>query len=436
LSCNYCNWSSKEIGIRFEKPNGIHGQLAKMKNGGEAILSPRKRQIERDDGRISSQPLGSPDVLPEDEKKTAALAEETLNAETQFYNLKNFYQAQLADATPANSLSFSGDYGFGSPSALSRIMGLYTGTSFADKTPKGKGNIMREAANASEGLSLPSTSSDNTSISTLRSSGVGATTTSIQRLAQPHSPHLTSDLRPLAHLLRTKRSKRCRTCRHILSKPESKVQTTRYRIRLIASNYIPSILIKPLAPPISTSIGASLPATPIAPQLRFQAQKPTQFTITLKNPLFDPIKVTLATPAETPGRNPSKVTILCPQFEVGANTDVWDEALSKDANSPTNVRRARSGTVEGQLQGEAGKIWEKGRNWVSVVVEVVPARIEDESGGEDSDVLEIPVFVRVEWEGEGDTASLEEGEGKEAKERKELAYWCVLSVGRIVSGAT
>lgn len=54
---------------------------------------------------------------------------------------------------------------------------------------------------------------------------------------------------------------------------------------------------------------------------------------------------------------------------------------------------------------------------------------------EDEDVLEIPVFVRVEWEADiaGDEGGglSTAGKDKEAKEKRELAYWCVLGVGRI-----
>lgn len=180
--------------------------------------------------------------------------------------------------------------------------------------------------------------------------------------------------------------------------------------------------------------------------------KPTQFLLTFKNPLFDSVKVTLGTPAKTPGRFASKVTVLCPQFEVGANTDAWEEALREGGNrgSTHEKRRTKAEASEGQNQAEAGKVWERGRNWVSVVVEVVPASLNISAPGfiriaemeaddgqlrEDEDVLEIPVFVRVEWE--TDTAH-DEGAGlaalnkdKEVREKRELAYWCVLGVGRI-----
>lgn len=181
--------------------------------------------------------------------------------------------------------------------------------------------------------------------------------------------------------------------------------------------------------------------------------RPVQFLLTFKNPLFDSVKVTLATPTKTPGRFASKVTVLCPQFEVGANTDAWEEALREggNRNSTGEKRRTKAEASEGQHQAEAGKVWERGRNWVSVVVEVVPASLmiggpeflksaeEKEKGyegpiGEDEDVCEIPLFVRVEWE--ADPAHEESGLGggskeKDVKEKRELAYWCVLGVGRI-----
>lgn len=38
-----------------------------------------------------------------------------------------------------------------------------------------------------------------------------------------------------------KRTKRCPACKHILAKPESKSNSTKYRIKLVATNYIPAI---------------------------------------------------------------------------------------------------------------------------------------------------------------------------------------------------
>lgn len=84
-----------------------------------------------------------------------------------------------------------------------------------------------------------------------------------------------------------------------------------------------------------------------------------------------------------------------------------------------------------------------------VVLEVVGRRIEvggkgtrnglgsyeDDEGvvrGEKTDLLEIPVFVRLEYE--VDPVGAEAGfDGKEKREKRELSYWTVLGVGRIVT---
>lgn len=440
LNCAYCMWSSKEIGIHFEKPNGIYAQLAKINNGGAAIITPKERRKDREErSRDAAVPVVFEDGIPEEGEDVVNLdPNETLDAESHFSNLKAFYQSQLAEASPASALGFTGgDYGYGSPGALSRIMGLYTGGSFADKRSKSKTATMREAQDALEGLQLTNATSEDGTINKLRSTGFEDTASISQLKEQTHPArkHFVDDLRPIAYLLRTKRSKRCKTCRHILSKPESKVQTTRFRIRLVAPSYVPSISIRPL-----TSSQNSL-LTPF---------KPTQFLLTFKNPLFDRVKISIATPGTTPGRFESRVTVLCPQFEVGANTDAWEEALREGAER--EKRRTKAEASEGQLQAEAGKVWERGRNWTSVVVEVVPASLKvfegpeflkkkGENGApkkdegpvkEDEDVVEIPVFVRVEWEteGQGDDAVVGRGD-KELKEKRELAYWCVLGVGRI-----
>lgn len=375
------------------------------------------------------------------EEDTPELPEEDESPDTKFAKLKSFYQSQLSETSAGTSLSFAGDYGYGSPGALSRIMGLYTGGSFADKKSKNKTGTMREASDVSEGLQI-SPSDDNAVIQKLQKDGWNSTTSHEQRTNQIQNPRFISEMRPVPYLLRTKRSRRCRTCRHILSKPEAKVATTRFRIKLVAINTIPTMTIKPLAP-----VPAQPPGTP-APLL--VPLKPVQFLLTITNALFDPIKVTLATPSHTPGRFSSKITILCPQFEVGAKQDDWTDALGEESKEK---RRTTKELGDGQVLAEAGKVWERGRNWVSVVVEVVPASLRVQPGFsalqkgtaaasaveasaekpvmEDEDILEIPVFVRIDWETEAGNDETSAAKEKEAKEKRELAYWCVLGVGRI-----
>lgn len=447
LTCSYCNWSSTEIGIKFDKPNGIYSQLQKLRNGGLPRLTAKERKERRKEASQSTAP-----------GQTEAPKNETLDVETQFANLKSFYQTQLSDASSAASgLSALGDLGISSPSSLARIMSLYSGDNLHSKKNPTRAGPMREALDSDEGLQVTDLD-ESGATEAFRRAAWEDTNSAEQLAAQGGNPlgepqlygraRLASELRPVPVLLRTKRSKRCPICRHIISKPEAKVLSTRFRIRLVAGSYIPSISIRPLSAPPPAGSGASATATAAGD---LQPLKPVQYLLTFKNPIFESVKVTLATPAATPGRFASKVTVLCPQFEIDANTDVWGEALNDDDGA--GQRRSRVGEAASSgsggrhnhgYQAEAGKIWERGRNWVSIVVEVVPASLRlPAAGGEadssplrqDEDILEIPMFVRIEWEAEaaGEEVGVPPGtaKDKEAKEKRELAYWSVLGIGRI-----
>ena len=391
---------------------------------------------------------------------------EMLDPELRFAALKSFYQSQLAAASPSGGVgSGLGDLGFSSPGSLSRIMNLYTGSGsgssaaalLADKRARARAHTVREASSPAEGL-IVADLDDAAAIRKLHRLGLDSTASVEQRLRQPddaRAARFADQLRPVPYLLRTKRSKRCPACRHIISKPEAKVSTTRFRIRLVAGSYIPSIAIRPLgsssAPagpmtPTASSARSPIPVTLTQPEL-LTPFKPTQFLLTFTNPIFDPVKVTLATPAKTPGRFASAVTVLCPQFEIGANSDDddrWDDALRDDPGGSADQRRRRGAAGLGEDGAEAGKVWERGRNWVSIVIEVVPASLRldtltaapgDEVDRsplkEDEDMLEIPMFVRIEWESDAQhEVGAAPGKDKES-EKRELAYWSVLGLGRI-----
>lgn len=170
----------------------------------------------------------------------------------------------------------------------------------------------------------------------------------------------------------------------------------------------------------------------------------------MRNPLFDAVKVSIATSAVVPGRYGHRVTILCPQFEIGPDSDVWDEALGSKVES-FGAAGVGMKNATGVGVAEAGKVFDKGRNWTSVVLEIVPIGIGDrrkgvrekgelgdeefEDEGDDVDVLEIPVRVRLEWK-QGDLDGAANGKANLNEEgddgRRELAYWMVLGVGRVM----
>ncbi|KAJ4361808.1 hypothetical protein N0V83_010749 [Neocucurbitaria cava] len=442
LACPYCHWSTVETGIEFEKPTGVYGQLARKGNHGKTISTHKERDKDREWQKELTARKRGEGVTPSAPDEAAAQKEhEPPTRDELFSHLGAFYKSQLEAHTPSNPFS-PHELNFSSPSAYSRIMNLYS-TAGSKKQKRGKPTPMREAAFEFEGLAVHDPATDTAAIERIKRDGWNSTLSVAQKLAQVNPfAQFDDELRPIPTLLCTKRSKRCRSCRHILSKPESKITSTRYKIKLLALNHIPRISIRALP---ATNPGSAVPPASGSSSSQFSYSSlrsgiPTHFLLHLSNPLFDPIKVTLATPSTTQGKVQSRVTILCPQFDVGANTDVWDDALSSSV-PPVN----RSSVLNADGQVEAGKVWGKGRNWTSVAIEVVPGFLKPftEFGGssdggdelnEDDDLLEIPIFVRLEFE--ADVNAEERGLGdsrgsKGEKERREEAFWAVLGVGRI-----
>lgn len=485
-------WTTLDIGVKFQKPTNIRAQLArfyeddtrKPSQSGIDIKSP-----------LSSMASAGTEETQEDEDENATTHKSTheseghprLDPNARFAALKRFYVKQLEETSVSSSDPLGPDFGasFSSPSALNRIMSIYTSSTLsglyggAAKKPKSKPPVMREALTAAEGLQLAPPDGEMSTIKKILSEDGGwdGSVSIEQRAGQSPEARFVDDLRPLPVLLRTKRSKRCKSCKHILVKPEFKPASTRFRIRLIALSYIPLPTLRLLNTPSSSSPtlsrGASPASTTPSPSLdSLTPHRPVQFLLTLKNHMFDPVKVTLATPSLTPGRISSKVTILCPQFDLGANSDVWDEALQGPTGPAGSGNADRSMVTKagpsGEKVAEAGKVWDKGRNWTTVVLEVIPGPLPKASSSsqgplntkvddgvnvspsarrnemsdndevdtplrEDEDVLEIPVFVRLEWTSEN---QMEQQVGKGQKPemvRRELAYWMVLGVGRIAA---
>lgn len=438
LACAYCMWTTLDIGITFDKPTNIRVQLAKM-----ADSSSRQRKESKDLKSPLSAYSSIDEQLPtsgENKDGPSAAEEQALDPTARFAALKSFYRNQIAETSSSPADPLGTDFGFSSPGALNRIMSLYTSSSRlgglygGNKKPKSKPPVMREALTTNEGLKVPCANTDDAIIQRMVSDDCGwdGHASIEQRAFQSPDARFVEDLLPLPVMLRTKRSKRCKSCKHILVKPEFKPQSTRFRIRLIALSYIPLMTLRPLTQAPQPGLPAPSPNLNALPPLR-----PIQLLLTLKNHMFDPVRVTLATPSTTPSRVASKVTILCPEFEIGANSDAWEEALQNA--SATDPRSSRSGMLgPAEKVAEAGKVWDKGRNWTTVVLEVVPGTFpspKDEPPLQaDEDVLEIPIFVHMEWDSENQIESstpVGKGQGSDMVKR-ELAYWIVLGVGRIV----
>lgn len=429
LFCQYCDWSTLDIGVQFSRPTKITEQINKARKARYTL-----EEKDSEDGEL-------------------AQSKQIRNHEDAFAKLSTFYKEQMDETGEGQNVY--GNNAYGSPANLARIMSLYGGlTHNAMKKSREKPQPMREAAGETEGFATYTAEDqaiDEATIRRMQSLGWDDTVSEEQALSTPanYDARFADELWPAATPLRTKRGKRCRTCRQFIVRPEPKVSSTRYKIRIIAHNNIPRLSLRPLQPTGPMQNPSFVLRSEQAyeePTLKpFVAQ---QYILTLRNPIFEEVKITLATPATTPGRVASKVTILCPSFTIGPAGDVWDDALSSSTSGlpPGDGGRkaamaSLTGNVEGEKQPEAGKIWEKTRNSTSVILEIVPGSVEPsrsivpkseeeqeaERIREDDDVLEVPIYVRAEWS--ADTHGEKGGE----KEARELGYWCVLGVGRIAN---
>lgn len=147
--------------------------------------------------------------------------------------------------------------------------------------------------------------------------------------------------------LAIKRSKRCRTCRHILIKPEQKAQATRFKIKLVAMNYIPNITLIPKK------------------NWPLQVNVPTQILLKFTNPLYEEMHITLATPLLKENAS-GRVTILSPHFTVGAYNETMeydDEMYPRRNNNHLSVNNNFM-NIDG--------VYEKRNNYTSIIIEVVP----------------------------------------------------------------
>ncbi|TFY58050.1 hypothetical protein EVJ58_g6653, partial [Rhodofomes roseus] len=158
----------------------------------------------------------------------------------------------------------------------------------------------------------------------------------------------TDDLKPLRIPLQSKKSKRCPSCRHILIKPEQKAQSVRYKIKLVAANYLPAISVslpharaalEMMKRSLNRSATQSEDQSPTAAALL--AGKTYSFHISFTNPLYDPIQVRLkkaqAMPApgtegagEKAKRPPFQVNLPSAAFPIAAFAEAWEYEDDED----------------------------------------------------------------------------------------------------------
>ncbi|RIA96432.1 dynactin p62 family-domain-containing protein [Glomus cerebriforme] len=352
LSCGVCRWDSQEIGMTFEKATGLALQL-------------QKTEDER------------PDVK-------------------EFDHLKDHFEKHIRLNTPSTAL----------PSSLLSIPGM---SSFSSRYGGTVANSQQKSDDVVPYEAVAKVETESGLVDDLvQLKDVNQITTLSQRMNQlSDQPYKVERLQPQRIHLRTKRVKRCRSCRHILIKPEQKAQATRFKIKLVALNSIPKITI------------ASLP--------KLILNQRTQIVLKFSNPLYEEISVNLAIQEET--NECGKVTILAPHFNITPYNEVWEY-------DEQDLVASRSRTASNSIG-----IYERRGNSTSIMFEITPlAEVEEfkfpllvtyTSKNIENNENENVTAVEKSLE---ETSSLKATSGEPATDgsTKTLSFWTVIGLGSVI----
>ncbi|KAI0755205.1 dynactin p62 [Daedaleopsis nitida] len=298
LYCNHCRWDSAEVGITFEKPTGLAAQLQKFEDSAPESLEFEhlKEHFEPFLRASSSSALPSASSHHVHTNPITAAASSALARDVPGAAHRQEYPDYKSRVEVGNAAALSGE---------------------------GDVEFLRHLETVSEVAALEQRST-NSWISTLRA----------------------NDLKPLRIPLQSKKSKRCPSCRHILIKPEQKAQSVRFKIKLVAANYLPAIAVTlPHAQAAlemmkrSTTKSASAAAAAEEQQAAgaLIAGHSYSFHLAFTNPLYDPIQIRLAKAvapaqvgesdaeaAERARRNTFQIQLPSTAFPVGAFAEAWE----------------------------------------------------------------------------------------------------------------
>ncbi|CAE6413410.1 unnamed protein product [Rhizoctonia solani] len=226
-------------------------------------------------------------------------------------------------------------------------------------------------------------------------------------------------------------SVRCAVCRHILIKPEQKSQSVRYKIKLMASNYLPS-----LEASLSSSAGVS----------RLVQGRSCPFSIAITNPLYDSVQVRLQpyNPATYPNVNRPGFHITLPQgfLSVAAFAEAWeydedDEDMEQDQmvldaleGGAGLADAVKAGTDGRSHRGKSGTIGvlEKRANMIRIGGEVSVSR--DGSGD-----IKFTMLVTYQYRAEEPADEQPHGHGDRgaSSQVKSFSFLTMVNLGPIVS---
>ncbi|GAA6002127.1 uncharacterized protein JCM10292_000768 [Rhodotorula paludigena] len=473
LSCNFCRWNSKEAGITFEKATGLSLQLQKAEEPSldllefDHIKDHLEPFLRRSQAHAHAHPHASTSSHAGSSSATAHL----------FRDIPSLGARYGAGASGRSRTATGGTDPFaaGAPDELERYTALYPARGGGPGSEKANRRAMAEREKG-KGVDR-----DAELVQSLREMSELEEVASLDKrwTVGWEPPVRSSELRPLRTPLQAKLSKRCPVCTHILIKPEQKSSSTRYKIKLVAANYLPSISVY-RRPPASIGSRLSAIAAGTASGMRrtqrtgaagrdagapgddepMRPGRTYTFELSFVNPLYEPIhvrlavarpappKCTAAPPAEgvqgtaaAPGP-PFAVNLPSPTFPIAAYAEDWEYEDQDDQDDLAEEDEAGAG-ADGDASGRASPtkrkrrggpgIVERRMNRTTVVMEVAVGR--DASGPQWANMLVTYVYQADDSAGgapPSPTKSTHKKGAAAAADVKSFSFWTLVPLGTVV----
>lgn len=373
LYCNHCRWDSVGVGITFEKPTGLAGMY--LSNLLPKLLVDRvlKAQLQKYED-------SAPDSLEFERLKehfepfirsSLSASTSTSHPTAHINSVAHSHHLHPNSITAAASAALARDVpGVGKYNPLARSTSGRSGSMKDKSVNKDEMSEYRSRLDISK-VSAHGTGGGEADVELMRRlEDIGQAASLEQRWLNSWASSLKTqylfltkydlkslitdmfyrDLKPLRIPLRSKRSKRCPACTHILIKPEQKAQSVRYKIKLVAANYLPAITVSlphsqhSIAEAAKRSLGKSTSTAndDDKSSTDMHAGKTYPFHLSLSNPLYDPIQVRLSVQrmhvsstsskatSDKTRRPPFAISLPTASFSVAAFAEAWEYEDDED----------------------------------------------------------------------------------------------------------
>ncbi|KAK4056932.1 hypothetical protein OIO90_002182 [Microbotryomycetes sp. JL221] len=491
LQCLFCLWDSKQLGMTFEKPTGLSQQLQKTEN-----TSPESAEFNRLQDHF--EPFIKRN-LAQSSISTARVQQHATTSTT----IGGLSSTIMAATAALSSSSLLRDMGSSRYSGNNRSRsGFGTSASSFDKSLAGQRDEL-EPYDALFPYSMDNQSTDAKGKRVARQSrdwdreridamrdlkDVEMIANVQQRWTNGWKQSvLANDLKPIRTPLQAKYSKRCPSCKHILTKPEQKASSTRFKIKLVAQNYLPSVQIARRILASTGQVGSRLSAIAAASSIPARADRRSSiataggggaadtsgklvtkapddeplrpgrtytFELTFTNPLYEPIQVKLAVAkpktdvrgkgvdgsVDEAGRSEPSFAVNLPSstFEVSAYAEEWeyeqdfdahdeDEDESDSRDDVTEVGRGTKRSRSGVSRHGLGVV-EKKMNRTKIVMDVAVSK--DAIGPLRANMLVTYFYASEDSVGNAPLSSPSKVGAQD--DRKSFSFWTWFSLGTVV----